>query len=126
MNDQKKQRALTALVETGSLSEASERAGISRRTLYNYLSKDHDFAVAYQETQEQIILSLVDDVTGRMTKAMDVIMDIMQDENVKPETRLRASESLLSQLGVIQKKSLILVKDYESRTNPDPFAGMKI
>ena len=82
MKDQKKQRALTALVETGSLSEASERAGISRRTLYNYLSKDHDFAVAYQETQEQIILSLVDDVTGRMTKAMDVIMDIMQDENV--------------------------------------------
>ena len=126
MKDQKKQRALTALVETGSLSEASERAGISRRTLYNYLSKDHDFAVAYQETQEQIILSLVDDVTGRMTKAMDVIMDIMQDENVKPETRLRASESLLSQLGVIQKKSLILVKDYESRTNPDPFAGMKL
>ena len=126
MKDQKKQRALTALVETGSLSEASERAGISRRTLYNYLSKDHDFAVAYQETQEQIILSLVDDVTGRMTKAMDVIMDIMQDETVKPEIRLRASESLLSQLGVIQKKSLILVKDYESRTNPDPFAGMKL
>ena len=126
MQDQKKQRALTALLETGSLSEASKQAGISRRTLYNYLSKDHDFAVAFQETQQQIILSLVDDVTGKITQALDVIMDIMQDENVKPETRLRASESLLSQLGVIQKKSCLIVNDYESKTNPDPFAGMKI
>lgn len=38
--DLKKDRALTALLESNTLTEAAEKAGISRKTLYNYIRND--------------------------------------------------------------------------------------
>ena len=47
--DQKKQAALEALMQSSTLTEAAEKAGISRKTLYSYIRHDFEFSHAYKD-----------------------------------------------------------------------------
>ena len=93
-NEQKKQAALAALWESSTLTEAAEKAGIDRRTLYNYLHNDVDFARAYDEIRDR--QAIVDDLTDRRQRAHAVIMELLEDTAQPAAIRLKAAQTILT------------------------------
>lgn len=94
-SEQKRQAALAALMSSNTLSEAAEKAGIDRRTLYNYLHNDIDFARAYDEMRNMQAVDLLDEMTARKQQASAVIMDLMNDTEQPGAVRLKAAQSIL-------------------------------
>lgn len=94
-SDQKKAAALAALLECNSLTEAAERAEISRKTLYNYIRYDFDFARAYKSLREQEAISALERMEQRRERASGVIMSLMDDTEQPGMVRLKAAQAIL-------------------------------
>lgn len=95
-SDQKKQAALEALMDSNSMTEAAEKAGIDRRTLYNYLHNDVDFARAYDEIRDRQAIAFMDDLTNRRQRAHAVIMELLEDKEQPAAIRLKAAQTILT------------------------------
>lgn len=95
-SDQKKAAALAALMECNTLSAAAERAGISRKSLYNYIREDYDFARAYKALQEEAATSALERLEDQEAGALEVVRSLLQDEAQPAGIRLKAAHELLS------------------------------
>lgn len=94
-NDAKKTQALNALMECGTLTEAAEKAGISRKTLYNYMTEDKAFIKAYRSAKEQVILETMEETAKIRADAQRVIVDLMRDTAQPAAIRLKAATAAL-------------------------------
>lgn len=72
-NEQKKAAALSALLECDTLSAAAARAGISRKTLYNYIREDHEFSRAYRGMTDQAAIEALERLEAQETRAAAVM-----------------------------------------------------
>ena len=95
-SEQKKQAALVALTQSSSLTEAAEKAGIDRRTLYNYLHNDIDFTRAYEEIRSRQAVSYMDELTEQRQRAHAVIMELLEDTEQPASIRLKAAQVILT------------------------------
>ena len=95
-SDQKKAAALEALVSSKSLTEAAEKAGISRKTLYSYCRNDVQFACAYRQIIEETATAAAESVEVRAAKAVASIEEIMNDQEQSPMIRLKAAEMIIA------------------------------
>lgn len=95
-SDLKKQAALAALLDSGSLTEAAERAQLSRRTLYEYMHHDIDFARAYDEARNRQAVAYYDALQARRERANSVIMELLEDTAQPAAIRLKAAQAILS------------------------------
>lgn len=95
-SDLKKAAALAALAESNTLTEAAEKAGISRRTLYGYIRNDLEFSVAYKSLQEQATLQAYDAAAARRERASEVVEAIMDDVEQPGAVRLKAALSIIN------------------------------
>lgn len=102
-NEQKKAAALAALLESESLTEAAEKAGISRRTMYEYLHNDAEFANAYQDARNRQTIALMDELTEQRQNAQKVVMEILNDLSQPAATRLKAAQMILSEATTQEK-----------------------
>lgn len=94
---QTRERALTALIEGGTLTEAAEKAGISRRTLYSYLHDDIEFARAYKQTVDQQALLRLETLENERRRASAVLLEIMEDKGQPGANRIKAAQLALDQ-----------------------------
>lgn len=120
MTKQKKDVALAALITSNSLTEAADAAGLDRRTLYNYLHNDLDFARAYDEIRDRQAIALLDELTNRRKQALAVIMQIMEDEEQSPAIRLRAAQTVLD-ASENQEQRVISIQKQNISANKDMF-----
>lgn len=90
------QRALEALLSTGTVEEAAKQANLSDRTLYRYLSKA-EFNQALQEQHDAILSNITTALLNLCTKALVVLGIVLDDETASPATRTRAA------LGVLER-----------------------
>ena len=95
-SQQKKTAALLALSDSSSLTEAASRAGISTRTLYNYIHDDLSFSKAYNGIQEQAIISVTDKLSECVGSAVNAIKEIVESEATPPTVRLKAAIAILN------------------------------
>ena len=102
-SDQKKSAALEALLDSSSMTEAANKAGISRRTMYNYLHNDLDFARAYAEARNRQAVAYMDELTARRDRAQDFIMGLLDDEKQPASIRLKAAQSILTAAAAQEK-----------------------
>lgn len=112
---QKKQNAIDALLESNTLKEAAEKAGISRKTLYNYMRTDGDFARAYKEARERLTLERLDAVESERQQAKEIIISIMNDTEQSSAIRLRAAQTILDAGQSIEKAADGIMHDNVSR-----------
>ena len=94
-NEQKKRLALAALMESSTLTEAAEKAGISRRSLYTYIRGDNEFARAYRDLQEMYATAAAESAEARAEEAASVVDSIMRDEAQPAAIRLKAAQIVL-------------------------------
>ena len=96
-SDQKQSAALQALIECKTLTEAAEKAGISRKTLYNYVRNDVQFARTYRQIIDETATEAAEAVEERANRATDTIEQIMNDQEQPASTRLKAAEMILAE-----------------------------
>lgn len=110
-NKQKQEAALTALVNSNSLAEAAEKAGIDRRTLYNYMHHDADFARAYCEILDRQAVTRMDELFENRQRASAVIMKLLEDEKQPAAIRLKAAQTILQSAAEQEKTVAAITKE---------------
>ena len=88
--------ALEAILTSRTLTEAAKKAGLSRKTLYDYINTDSEFSAAYQEMINSELSKLLDDIQEKREKAINITMAILENEESKPIDRLRAAQIILT------------------------------
>ena len=98
-----KTKALEALLDSRTLSEAAQKAGIARKTLYDYMRNDSEFAKAFQAAQERLILERIETIDHDQKRAMQTVFAIMDDQNQPGAVRLRAAQTILETSEALRK-----------------------
>lgn len=93
--DLKRAAALEALQTETTFTAAAEKAGISRRTLYDYFYNDSEFAFEYRRQLRLRTLARAEQAARERDAAVDVIREIMQDDEQPAAIRLKAAEKML-------------------------------
>ena len=93
----KKAAALAALMECGTFTEAAKQAGIDRKTLYNYMTMDRDFAKAYREGMERATIERAEASALLREKAQETIISIMEDDTQPAAVRLKAAQAIMAE-----------------------------
>lgn len=109
---QKMAAALAALAESSTLTEAAERAGISRRTLYGYIRNDMEFSVAYKSLQEQATLRAYEEAAARRAHASAIVESIMDDATQPSAVRLKAALSIIDKADKLEGEALKLAASH--------------
>lgn len=70
----KKNLFLQAYVETGTITHAAQAAGIGRRTHYNWLDEDEDYAVAFADAEQAAMDMLEGEARRRGFAGSDTLL----------------------------------------------------
>ena len=86
------------MLESDTVSKAAGVVGISTRTIYDRMRTD-EFKALYCHARADVLRAAVNNMTGRLSEAVDAVADIMNDKDVNPATRLQAAQTILSNEG---------------------------
>ena len=86
---------VVALMDHGTIKEAAQAVGLAERTVYERMTKS-DFQAAYRAAKNDLIRAAVVNLNKRIQSAVDVVVDIMEDTETNPATRLQAAQTILS------------------------------
>jgi len=106
-----KDKALAALLDAPTFTAAAAACGLDRRTLYNYLRNDSDFANAYRRQRQLRAIEQAEQAAGERAAALDAIRDIMNDDEQPAAVRLKAAERLLDVASVGFEKQRSIAGD---------------
>ena len=104
MSEKKNQTAVSdeeivaALLNSGSIQQAAEAAGIAPRTIYDRMGT-RDFRAVYSAAKSDVIRQAVFSMCGNIATAVNVIIGIMNNEENPAGTRLSAAKLLLDNAG---------------------------
>lgn len=90
------EKVLSALLQTGSLTEAGKLAGVSEVTIWRYL-KDPAFAAKYHSAKRSILDSAINKLQTASGEAVETLRLIMCKENANPSARVSAAKVVLEQ-----------------------------
>lgn len=90
----KKERALLAVLDARSKTEAAKNAGISARTLNRYM-QDPEFIAACEAASGINLNSAARQAQQTMTNAIKILQDMATDKNESGTTRTAAASALL-------------------------------
>ena len=119
-SDIKKDKALTALLDSSSISEAAAKAGISRRTMYSYLHEDLDFARAYKALQEEAATLHLERLEQNRERAAEVILELMEDKEQPGAVRLNAAKSIIA-VATHQAETVEAIANRNINRNKGPY-----
>lgn len=89
-----KEKALAALLTCPTKREAAQRAGISDRTLRNYLA-DPSFQAAYQQAFNGIVEDATRQAQQSLAPALFTLREIMEDAEIPAAARVTAARTAL-------------------------------
>ena len=125
VDDAKRARVLDALMEQPTLTAAASAAGISRRTLFNYMHSDSEFAEAYQQRRRQMAIEQAEQLDGERKHVLDAIKGIMDDQTQAAAVRLKAATTLLNAIDAAEKKvDAVAVSNRTDAESRDMFGQM--
>jgi AcrR family transcriptional regulator len=94
--DQNKTRALAAMLENDTLTAAAAAAGISRKTLYNYIRDDEAFGAAYRAARDQIAIEQMEALNNGKDRATALLLQLMEDNAQPASIRIKAAQTILT------------------------------
>ena len=90
----RQQKAIVALIETGTIKEAAEVAGIGQTTIFRWL-QDSQFRRAYREARSRLVEIAISQVQKVCGEAVWVLQGIMNDKALAPGPRVSAARAVL-------------------------------
>lgn len=97
--DLKRAAILEALAAAGSITEAAEMAGVSRKTVYSYMNADTEFIAAYRDMKRGQVRDIAETMNKGAEKAAAFIAGLLDDQTAPPSVRLAAAVKML-EIGV--------------------------
>lgn len=88
-------KAITALLETRTIEQAAERAGVGARTLYRWLAEDDLFNTTLRHAEGLVITHTVRGLLRLNQRAVQVLEEVLNDEEISDSVRLRAATATL-------------------------------
>ncbi len=92
--NQRKEKALAAVLTCSSRTEAAKAAGISTRTLQEYF-RDPEFQKCYRKAFSEIVESAVRDAQRAVSPAIQCLKDIVENQDEAATARVSAAKSIL-------------------------------
>lgn len=88
------ERIISALIQSRTIKQASELAGISESTIYRRL-QDLDFRNRLNASRTVLIDYATTRLQSELAGAIDVIIEIMKAPDNPPQVRLNAGDSII-------------------------------
>ena len=112
------EKIMSALIATGSVRAAAKAACISETTIRARLN-DPDFRKEYETAKGAILAEACDSLAARLTHAVEVLVDVLDNTENAATVRVSAADSLLRHgLRYIEMGNILLRLDaLEQRTN---------
>ena len=89
-----KERALQALLTCPTKKAAAEQAGISARTLRDYLA-DPEFQAEYRKAFQSLVTEATRQAQQALSPALSALKSIVEDEEENSSSRIAAARALL-------------------------------
>ena len=90
----KQERAIAALLTTDSVTQAASVAGVGERTLYRWL-QNPAFLEQYRKARKAAVDQAISTLQERANKAARALVDIAEDQEMPPSTRVAAAREIL-------------------------------
>ena len=91
----RQKKALSALIESPSIKQAAERAGIGYSTVRTWLKEDAVFRAAYQTELAALVESAAAQAKRALSPALSTLREIVEDPEVSTAARISAARALL-------------------------------
>jgi phage terminase small subunit len=92
----RQQKAIAALIETGTIKEAASVAGVGQTTIFRWL-QDPKFRRAYKDARTKLVEVAISQVQRACGEAVLVLQGIMNDRELSPGPRVSAARAVLEQ-----------------------------
>lgn len=86
---------IAALMNSSTLAQAAQAAGLSSRALYDRMT-DQQFRAEYQAARAAVLREAVTNLNNRIGAAVNTIAGIMEDTEANPAIRLQAAQTILN------------------------------
>ena len=86
---------IAALMNSSTLAQAAQAAGISSRALYDRMI-EQSFRAEYKAARAAVLRETVNSLNQRTGAAVNTIAGIMEDTEASPATRLQAAQIILN------------------------------
>lgn len=93
--DLRRAAILEALAAAGTITEAAELAGVSRKTIYSYMNEDKEFIAAYRDMKRGQIRDMANTINQKAEKAAAFIAGLLDDKEAPAAVKLSAAVKLL-------------------------------
>ncbi len=90
----KKEKAIAALLTTDTVEQAANVAGIAESTLYRWL-REPVFLEQYRKARKAAVDQAISTLQERANKAAKALIDIAEDQEMPPSTRVAAAREIL-------------------------------
>lgn len=90
----KTDRIIAALLKSNSRKEAAELAGVSERTVYNYLQRP-DVLEAYEKARQNLVQSATEHIQRSLEPAVQLLTATVRNPAASTRARIAAARALL-------------------------------
>ncbi len=90
----KKEKAIAALLTTDTVEQAASVAGIAESTIYRWL-QNPTFLEQYRKARKAAVDQAISTLQKRANKAAKALIDIAEDQEMPPSTRVAAAREIL-------------------------------
>lgn len=97
------EKIIAALLHSRTLQEAATAAGLSVRALYDRMNAG-EFQALYRAAKTDLIRAAVFDLNNQLQAAVKTTVEIMQDTETNPATRLQAAQTILNHAGRLAQR----------------------
>jgi hypothetical protein len=92
--EQKKEGAISALLQEPSIEKAAKKAGISESTLLRWLKLD-EFKEEYRTAKKELVNLAISQLQQSAGKAVKVLLEIAEDDESPSSSRVSAAKTIL-------------------------------
>ena len=97
------EQIIAALLANGTIKAASAAVGISERTLYDRMNEG-EFQALYKAAKADLIRAAVFNINNQLQKAIDTVIDVMEDKDNNAAVRLQAAQTILNNAGKFSER----------------------
>jgi hypothetical protein len=115
--DIQKEKILSALTNAKDISEASEIAGVSRKTIYNYMS-DIDFIKEYRDIKRQQLRDISNKMTAGANKSFDMLLRFLDDDSLPIQVRFSTACKIIEYYSKFLELEAHINEDTIAEYNP--------